>query len=159
MILCAFFDCIHSGSYIWCFKSSSVLARTLATDAGQIGWQRRATDRKKGRGEGIGPTIKRIKRKIQRCHTNNYTSTTPLHRQTRTHIHKKPPNAQGQFKFTAGLKKIDLRSVFKVRAKKPMRTIREQRGRGEGWAFKGNHNSNVDETNVGIVMTITANTK
>lgn len=148
MILCAFFDCIHSGSYIWCFKSSSVLARTLATDAGQIGWQRRATDRKNGRGEGTGPTIKRIKRKIPRCHTNNYTSTTPLHRQTRTHIHTKNLMHKVSLNSQQGLKKIDLRSVFKVRAKKQMRTIREQRGRG-----------GLDETNVGIVMTITANTK
>lgn len=89
MILCAFFDCIHSGSYIWCFKSSSVLACTLATDAGQIGWQRRATDRKKGRGEGIGPTIKRIKRKIP--HT--LTTTHQLHHYTVRHARtytKKP---------------------------------------------------------------------
>lgn len=130
MILCAFFDCIHSGSYIWCFKSSSVLARTLATDAGQIGWQRRATDRKNGRGEGTGPTIKRIKRKIPRCHTNNYTSTTPLHRQTRTHIHTKNLMHKVSLNSQQGLKKIDLHSVFKVQAKKQMRTIREQRGRG-----------------------------
>lgn len=149
MILCAFFDCIHSGSYIWCFKSSSVLARTLATDAGQIGWQRRATDRKNGRGEGTGPTIKRIKRKIPRCHTNNYT-TTPS--DTHAHTHKKP-NAQGQFKFTAGFKENWLAQCVQSSGKKTDEN--DPRATREGWAFKGN----LDETNVGIVMTITANTK
>lgn len=60
------------------------------------------------------------------------TTTHQLHHytsDTHAHTHKKP-NAQGQFKFTAGLKKIDLRSEFKVWAKKQMGTIREQRGRG-----------------------------
>lgn len=89
IILCAFFDCIHSKSYIWCFRAPLHQPAAPAVDAGESRLQRIVKDRRK-EGREHGSDNQREKyRSVTLTTTHQLQHYTVTHTPTRTHITKR----------------------------------------------------------------------